>query len=83
VVHRVSSSHRTVTVKVKCSDFGQTTRSRTVAAPIANRDEFTTIAAELVRSIFPLRKSVRLLEVTLSHFDEAGRPGGLQMTFEF
>jgi len=74
---------RTVTVKLRYANFEQTTRSRTVAAPIADRSAFTAITVELVRGLFPLRRPVRLLGVTLSHFDEPGRPGDGQMTFGF
>ena len=74
---------RTVTVKLRYANFEQTTRSRTVAAPIADRSAFTAIAVDLVRGLFPLRRPVRLLGVTLSHFDEPGRPGDGQMTFGF
>lgn len=74
---------RTVTVKVRYSDFEQTTRSRTVPSAITDRSVFAAIAAELVRSILPLRKPVRLLGVTLSHFDDPAGGSGTQMVLGF
>ncbi len=74
---------RSVTVKLRYADFTQTTRSRTLASPVTRRGELEAVAVELVRSLLPLAQPVRLLGVTLSHFEdtEAGEPG--QMTFEF
>ena len=68
---RTGSAGRTVTLKVKYSDFSQRTRSRTLARPVANRAELEAIGAELVGSILPLEKSVRLLGLSLSGFDHA------------
>ena len=58
---------RTVTVKIKYADFQIVTRSRTLAEPVASRDLLARTSIELVRSIFPLEKKVRLLGVSLSN----------------
>ncbi|MGE3265805.1 MAG: DNA polymerase IV [Methylocystis sp.] len=61
---------RTVTLKVKYSDFRQITRSRTSAAFIATRAEFQQLTLALLGPIFPVQRGIRLLGVTLSSLSE-------------
>ncbi|BCG75466.1 DNA polymerase IV 2 [Mesorhizobium sp. 113-1-2] len=72
---------RTVTLKVKFADFQQITRSRTVAAPIELPD-FEELAADLLRSVFPLRQGIRLLGITLSSLGAVSPPDQRQLRFE-
>ena len=60
---------RTVTVKVKFADFHQITRSRSFPTAIAGRDLLRRASVELVRTLLPISKRVRLLGVTVSNFD--------------
>ena len=64
---RTGVAGRTVTVKIKYADFQIVTRSRTLPAPVATREELERTSVELVHSIFPLEKKVRLLGVSLSN----------------
>lgn len=59
-------SGKTVTVKIKYSDFTQATRSRTMAAVFSSAEELLDIATLLLAGVHPFRRSVRLLGVTLS-----------------
>jgi DNA polymerase-4 len=59
---------RTVTVKVKWADFQQATRSRSLTTPVTSRDRLHAVSLDLVRSLFPPRKGVRLVGVTISNF---------------
>jgi DNA polymerase-4 len=43
-------------------------RSRTVTASVIRRDELANVTAELLRALFPMRKAVRLLGVSVSGF---------------
>lgn len=61
---------RTVTLKVKFSDFRLITRALSQARPIMSRDEIETAVTVLLRSVFPFERSVRLLGVSLSRFGE-------------
>jgi DNA polymerase-4 len=65
---------RTVTVKIKWADFQQSTRSRSYSAPVATREALSQAGVELVRSVFPPLKGIRLLGVTMSNFASA-EPG--------
>ena len=61
---------RTVTVKVKYGDFQQITRSRSQPAAVVTRDGLHASALELIRSVLPPEKGVRLVGVTVSNFAE-------------
>jgi DNA polymerase-4 len=60
---------RTVTVKVKFADFQQVTRSRSFSTVIARHDLLRRVSVELVRTLLPTGKGIRLLGVTVSNFD--------------
>jgi DNA polymerase-4 len=60
---------RTVTVKVKFADFHQVTRSRSFPTAIARHELLRQASVELVRTLFPTEKGIRLLGVTVSNFD--------------
>ncbi|WP_187772296.1 DNA polymerase IV [Agrobacterium sp. B1(2019)] len=59
-------SGKTVTVKIKYSDFTQATRSRTTALPFVNCNEIFEAATGLLATVYPFKRPVRLLGVTLS-----------------
>ena len=60
---------RTVTVKVKFGDFQIITRSRSYAGSIRNGDDLRRASLELIRSVLPPEKGIRLVGVTVSNFD--------------
>ncbi|WP_152044875.1 DNA polymerase IV [Aureimonas psammosilenae] len=57
---------RTVTLKVKFSDFRQITRSLSVQAPVSGRAALEGFALDLLHPLMPVPKGVRLLGVSLS-----------------
>ena len=57
-----------VTVKIKWADFQISSRSRSIEAPIETRAKLHELALELIRSVFPPPKAIRLVGVTLSNF---------------
>ena len=59
---------RTVTVKIKWADFQQSTRSRSMEFPIDSQGQLNEVALQLIRSLFPPAKGVRLVGVSLSNF---------------
>jgi DNA polymerase-4 len=65
---------RTVTLKVKFSDFEQITRGRSVPMSISNVGDIRAIAEGLVAAVFPISKAIRLLGVTLSALDNEPEP---------
>lgn len=74
---------RTVTLKIRYADFEQVTRSRTLPHQIRLRAELAAVTAELAGSVFPLRKPVRLLGVSMSNFETGGDADLAQAMFAF
>ncbi len=70
---------RTVTLKVKYTDFRQITRSRTAASVFETQAAFEEIAFSLLGPVFPTAKGVRLLGLSLSSFGEARAEAGDQL----
>lgn len=71
---------RTVTLKVKFSDFQQITRSRT-AHSFIDRANFEQIGGALLDQVFPVEKGVRLLGVTISNLgaNDSAEPAQLSL----
>jgi len=70
---------RTVTVKVKFADFQQVTRSRSYAGAVLHHAQLRQASLDLIRSVFPPEKEIRLVGVTVSNFEspvheDAGLP---------
>jgi DNA polymerase IV len=71
---------RTVTLKIKFADFEIITRSRSVVAPVAGRDDLERLACGLLEFEMPLPRRVRLLGVSLSAL-QMGDDAEPQLTF--
>jgi DNA polymerase-4 len=79
VAERLLRNHlngRTITLKIKYSDFKIITRSRSFSLPQNDVNEITEVAIELLKSTLPAPKGIRLLGVSLSNFNEIepGKP---------
>ncbi len=74
---------RTVTLKVKFADFELISRSRTVANSVVHRSDLANVTTELLRGLFPMKKSVRLLGVSVSGFvgEETDDPAQIALEF--
>jgi len=64
---------RTVTLKVKFTNFRVITRSRTGQTPIITRSELEQLGCALLEPLFPVARGIRLLGVSLSSFGEAAK----------
>jgi DNA polymerase IV len=62
---------RTVTLKVKFMDFELITRSRTLPSSVDTRADLESVTVDLLRTVFPMEKAVRLLGVSVSGFSGA------------
>jgi DNA polymerase IV len=67
---QVMAFGRTVTVKIKFADFRQVTRSRSFPNPVARRELLRQTSVDLVRTVLPTERAVRLIGVTVSNFDQ-------------
>jgi DNA polymerase IV len=85
-IDRAGARGRTVTLKLKYTDFQIMSRARTVPAPIADRAAFSAIARELLDEVLPLPMPIRLMGLTLSKLEgdgagaEAERPPDGQLS---
>jgi DNA polymerase IV len=73
-------SGRSVTLKVKYSDFQQITRTRSQSSLVASRAELERVSLDLLAALMPASKGVRLLGVTLSTLGTGGNESAAQMT---
>lgn len=63
------ASGRTLTLKVKFSDYQQITRSKTVLTPIRELSAIATVAKELFETLEIRNRGVRLLGISLSNLN--------------
>jgi len=61
---------RTVSVKIKYSDFRIATRSRSLSQPLQDAEQIAAIACQLLEGTEPEGKPVRLLGINISNFRE-------------
>jgi len=77
---------KTITLKVKFSDFQQITRSKTINHLTADKSEIFEVISELVMAE-DFKKSIRLLGISISNFEEKVieiiKPKSNQLKFDF
>jgi len=61
---------RTITLKIKYSDFKQITRNRSFTEPLGDRETISATAKELLAATSPEDDKIRLLGISLSNFGE-------------
>lgn len=67
-LQRYNLMGRTVTLKIKYSDFKQITRNKSFLSPINDLETISTAAKQLLLSTQPQDKKIRLLGISLSNF---------------
>jgi DNA polymerase IV len=78
---KANARGRTVTVKIKWADFQISTRSRSMEMTIQTREKLHQVARDLIRSIFPPPKGIRLVGVTLSNFQSRSGSEAVELPF--
>lgn len=69
-LQRYELKGRTVTLKIKYSDFKQITRNRSLTNPVNDLETIASIAKQLLAATEPEDKKIRLLGISLSNFHE-------------
>jgi DNA polymerase IV len=69
---RTGTRGRTVTLKIKYTDFHQITRSQSLPGVIEERKVLKEISTELLRAQFPVTKGIRLLGISISGLSSIG-----------
>ena len=72
-LRRKGLAGRTVTVKIRFSDFSTRSAQRTVAEPVDRDDALSTIANQLVKTLWHPGVGIRLLGVGVSGFDDVSQ----------
>jgi DNA polymerase IV len=68
-INKHQASGRTLTLKVKFSDYQLLTRSKTLMSSISELDRIASVAKELFEAIEIGERSVRLLGISLFNLD--------------
>ncbi|WP_394729677.1 DNA polymerase IV [Altererythrobacter sp. GH1-8] len=72
-IERANAKGRTITLKMKYTDFQNVTRSRSLPQPVADKREFARVAHAILDDTLPLAMPIRLMGLTLSNLErEAG-----------
>jgi len=79
-ITKAGRSGRTLTLKVKFSDFQQITRSMTVTEEISELDTLRKISKEILKKTDLSEKKIRLLGLTVSNLEEENDRENAQLT---
>ena len=71
-IERAEARGRTVTLKLKYTDFQIFSRAKTVDVAIAEKAQFATLARALLEEVQPLPMPIRLMGLTLSKLEQQG-----------
>lgn len=69
-IERSGAKGRTVTLKVKYTDFQSMTRAKSLPAPVADKAQFARVSRDLLDGVLPLPQPIRLMGLTLSALGE-------------
>ena len=68
-IERAEARGRTVTLKLRYSDFSLVTRARSVTQAVSGKAEFAAIGHALLEEMLPLPQPIRLMGLTLSSLE--------------
>jgi DNA polymerase-4 len=73
-IERTQARGRTVTLKLKYTDFQIVSRARSLPGNVADKTEFARTAHALLEELLPLPLPIRLMGLTLSNLERRGEP---------
>ena len=68
-IEKAGARGRTITLKLRTSDFQTITRARSLPAPVPDAATFAAIGREILDALLPLDQPVRLMGLTLSSLE--------------
>nr|WP_261452348.1 DNA polymerase IV [Marinilongibacter aquaticus] len=80
---RSKAKGKTLTLKVKFSDFEQITRSRSGQWPFESQEMIENVGSEMLKALQPMSKGVRLIGLTVSNLLDSNDESGEQLKLEF
>jgi len=72
-IEKTQARGRTITLKMKYTDFQNVTRARSLPGNVADKREFARISHELLGELLPLPLPIRLMGLTLSNLEGADK----------
>jgi len=75
-IENAKAEGRTITLKMKFTDFQTITRSKSLPHNVADKAEFAKIGSELLEETLPLPLPIRLMGLTLSNLDNKDGSSG-------
>jgi DNA polymerase-4 len=81
-IEKTSLNGKTLTLKIKFSDFEQITRSKTMTEPFSSQKMILDDGIQLLKTAWPFEKGIRLMGLTLSNFMEPAK-GPVQLVIDF
>ena len=75
-IERSKSQGRTVTLKLKYTDFTLVSRAKSLPRNVAGKAEFAALGSMLLEELLPLPLPIRLMGLTLSNLERPGLPSG-------
>ena len=73
-IERTNAKGRTVTLKMKYTDFQLMTRAKSLPHPVADKAVFAATARALLDEVLPLPLPIRLMGLTLSNLEHGDSP---------
>lgn len=73
-IERTEAKGRTVTLKLKYTDFQIATRAKSLGKIVDSKEEFAAVARTLLDEALPLPLPIRLMGLTLSNLDRGDAP---------
>ncbi|MFN2098848.1 DNA polymerase IV [Altererythrobacter sp. MF3-039] len=70
-IEKTQAKGRTVTLKMKYTDFQTVTRAKSLPRNVADKPEFARMSRELLEELLPLPLPIRLMGLTLSNLEGA------------
>ncbi|XUU61999.1 DNA polymerase IV [Erythrobacter sp. HA6-11] len=71
-IERAEAKGRTITLKMKYTDFQTITRSRSLSSPVDGKATFAKTAHSILDETLPLAMPIRLMGLTLSNLEREG-----------
>jgi DNA polymerase-4 len=82
-LEKTDKKGRTMSLKLRSSDFQTITKSKTVEKDIENESELIDLAVQVYNSVLPLKSPVRLIGFSISGFDKETAKIATQQTINF
>jgi DNA polymerase-4 len=82
-MQRANAFGKSITLKIKFTDFESITRSRTTQIAVFEKDFLAKISYEMLNNLLPMPRGVRLIGLTFSNLEFVNEIIDRQLTLSF